>query len=198
MYIIDNIKKNRISENDYVKWIADQAIERSETQTCLNAYALTVLFKNRNSFQSENSISELRSINKCFRKLYLELCRYQFGDRYPRKQKFQARIHSFMDVAGTKYGNKSIENLGDNPHIHAVIIPHKSHAKTWSQNTYLDDVSSMFTSDSLVESVELKKIDSMDGLKKFIRYASKYYVHNASSQQYSDQLYCIYPDIIKS
>lgn len=194
MNINDNIEKIKISESGYVKLIVDQAIQRSESQTCLNAYALTVVFKNRNSFTGKHSISELRSINKCFRKLYIALCKYQFGERIFRKWDYQAQIHTFIDVAGTKYGNKSIENIGDNPHIHAVVLPHKSHAKIWSQNAYLDDVRKIFAADNLVESVALDQIDNMDGLKKFTTYASKYFVPNASCQMYSHELYRIYPE----
>lgn len=198
MNTITNIKKIKITENDIAEFVADKAIERSKSQTCLNAYALNVIFKNRNSFTGGKSISELISINKRFKKLYLELCRFQFGKHFYRKLKFQTQIHSFIDVSGTKFGSKSIEHIGDNPHIHAVVIPDKSQADLWSQDDCLDDIRKIFVSDTLVESVKLTKFDNIGGLKRFTGYASKYYVRNACNQKYSDQLYCIYPDITKS
>lgn len=198
MNIKNNIKKNQISEYDVTDFIVTKTVERSVSQTCLNAYALTVNYKNRNTFQNKNSISELRSINRRFRKMYFELCKFQFGKKIRRKLKFQTQVHSFIDVSGTRFHARSTEHLGDNPHIHAVVIPDKSEASKWADNSYLEEIRSIFAEDTLVESVVLEQIDNMDGLKKFTGYASKFYVPNASSQEYSDQLYCIYPDFTKS
>lgn len=159
----------------------------------MNAYALTLNFNNRNSFGNKNSISEIGSIHKRLKKLYFEVCKFEFGNRFARKRKIQTHMFVFIDVSGTKYGLKGINYLGDNPHIHAVLVPHKSQERTWSDEKFLAGVRERFGSDPMVESIVLEKIDDMKGLCKFVGYAAKFYIPNASDQKYSDQLFSIFP-----
>jgi len=158
-------------------------------------FFITVKYLNSNKFTGYKGVSILARQNSIFRGRYIDICKASLGSRFSRKFKIQPEVFSFVDVAGSKYGPKKLQNINDSPHIHAVMIVHPSQIEWWSKNSNVELIRSILSNHRSIESMDFSRVKDGDDIGHVAGYAAKYFTANFNQPQISDELFKIYPDV---
>ena len=158
-------------------------------------FFITVKYLSSNKFTGYKGVSVLARQNSIFRGRYIDICKASLGPRFSRKRKIQPEVFSFIDVSGTKYGTKTIQNANDSPHIHAIMIVHPSQSKWWSNKSNVESIRSILSNRQSIESIDFSRVKDGNDIGYLTGYAAKYYTANFKQPQISDELFKIYPDV---